>query len=366
VLDSIRELGLDLQVIFNKGAVMVLPSSVNKATGLEAALKELGLSSHNVVGFGDAENDHAFLAQCECGVAVANALDALKDRADIVTHASRGEGVKEIAEQLLANDLEAYDSRLGRHAISLGTRLDSGDAEEKAVLVNPYRNCILVAGPSASGKSTAVAGILEQLEQHHYQFCLLDPEGDFEKFAGALTLGTAKERPDPASVLRALESPEQSVVVNLIDVPVGDRPIHWAALLPGLQDLRARTARPHWLIFDEAHHLLPAIWQAASAVPQALETTILITVHPDHLSRAVLDGVDVLLVTGKSPMQTLATYARAVGRRAPEGDEIELQTGEALVWFCRRDLPIRVRTVPANAERRRHLRRYAEGEMSDQ
>ena len=72
--ETIRELGLELQVIFNKGAVMVLPAGVNKATGLAAALESLGLSPHNAVGVGDAENDHAFLALCECAVAVANAL----------------------------------------------------------------------------------------------------------------------------------------------------------------------------------------------------------------------------------------------------------------------------------------------------
>src|ERR1051326_7334945 len=84
VLQVIRELGLELQVIFNKGAVMVLPSGVNKGTGLKAALRELGFSPHNVIGVGDAENDHAFLQQCECAVAVANALDAVKQRADVV------------------------------------------------------------------------------------------------------------------------------------------------------------------------------------------------------------------------------------------------------------------------------------------
>ena len=48
------------------------PSGVNKATGLAAALDELGLSPHNAVGVGDAENDHAFLAACECAVAVSS------------------------------------------------------------------------------------------------------------------------------------------------------------------------------------------------------------------------------------------------------------------------------------------------------
>jgi hydroxymethylpyrimidine pyrophosphatase-like HAD family hydrolase len=71
VLEAIRELGLEMQVIFNKGAVMVLPSGVNKATGLTSALESLHLSPHNCVGIGDAENDHAFLSLCECSVAVA-------------------------------------------------------------------------------------------------------------------------------------------------------------------------------------------------------------------------------------------------------------------------------------------------------
>ncbi len=34
VLETIKNLGLELQVIFNKGAVMILPAGVNKASGL--------------------------------------------------------------------------------------------------------------------------------------------------------------------------------------------------------------------------------------------------------------------------------------------------------------------------------------------
>ncbi|MBC7052099.1 HAD family phosphatase, partial [Salmonella enterica subsp. enterica serovar Enteritidis] len=85
VLSVIREQGLELEVIFNKGAGMVLPSGVNKATGLAAALAELGVEPDHVVGVGDAENDHSLLAACGLGVAVANAVPALKKRADLVT-----------------------------------------------------------------------------------------------------------------------------------------------------------------------------------------------------------------------------------------------------------------------------------------
>jgi hydroxymethylpyrimidine pyrophosphatase-like HAD family hydrolase len=104
VLTVIREQGLELEVIFNKGAVMVLPSGVNKATGLAAALEELGIEADHVVGAGDAENDHSLLAACGLGVAVANAVPALKKRADLVTSGARGDGIIELCDQLIAND----------------------------------------------------------------------------------------------------------------------------------------------------------------------------------------------------------------------------------------------------------------------
>src|SRR5213082_3933684 len=100
IVDVIAKLGLELQVIFNKGAVMVLPSGMNKATGLVAALQELELSPRNAAGVGDAENDHAFMAQCECAVAVANALPAVKERADWVTEQTHGAGVEELIKRM--------------------------------------------------------------------------------------------------------------------------------------------------------------------------------------------------------------------------------------------------------------------------
>lgn len=102
VLNAIRELGLELEIIFNKGAVMVLPSGINKASGLTQALHELSLPADRVVGIGDAENDHAFLDACGFGVAVANAVPSLKEHAKLVTAGSAGDGVLEVIEKLLS------------------------------------------------------------------------------------------------------------------------------------------------------------------------------------------------------------------------------------------------------------------------
>jgi hydroxymethylpyrimidine pyrophosphatase-like HAD family hydrolase len=104
VLQTIKEMALELEVIFNKGAVMILPTGLNKATSLREGLARMGLSTRYTIGVGDAENDHAFLRICGCGIAVANALPALKSRADFVTARPHGEGITELIDQLLANN----------------------------------------------------------------------------------------------------------------------------------------------------------------------------------------------------------------------------------------------------------------------
>lgn len=105
VLEVIRDLALERQVILNKDAVMVLPAGVNKAVGLTTALSELGLSPQNTVAVGDAENDYDLLKLCGCAIAVANALPMLKEAADIVTKGDRGAGVVELIDKLIASDL---------------------------------------------------------------------------------------------------------------------------------------------------------------------------------------------------------------------------------------------------------------------
>jgi hydroxymethylpyrimidine pyrophosphatase-like HAD family hydrolase len=118
VLAAIKTLGLEWHVIFNKGAVMALPSAVTKATGLAAALAELGIAPDQVIGIGDAENDHAFLRFCGLAVAVANALPALKNAADLVTSGTHGAGVAEVINRLLTDELAAVARRKDNHDLA--------------------------------------------------------------------------------------------------------------------------------------------------------------------------------------------------------------------------------------------------------
>ena len=114
VLEIIRDLGLELQIIFNKGAVMILPTGINKATGLQAALERLGVTCENTVGIGDAENDESFLKLCGVSVAVDNALEVLKRQVDLVTAGARGAGVMELVNRLLDDGLEHLVKRIAK------------------------------------------------------------------------------------------------------------------------------------------------------------------------------------------------------------------------------------------------------------
>ena len=105
VRETIRDLGLAHEIALNKGAVMVLPPGISKASGLAAALADLGLSPRDVVAVGDAENDLDLLRLCGCSAAVANALPSVQRASDLIIDAERGAAVRELIDRLLADDL---------------------------------------------------------------------------------------------------------------------------------------------------------------------------------------------------------------------------------------------------------------------
>ena len=359
VIETIRDQGLELQVIFNKGAVMILPAGVNKASGLIAALQEMEISPHNVVGVGDAENDHAFLRLCEMSVAVANALPALKDTADLITAGDHSRGVCQLIESLIANDLADQNLGMQRHHLVLGT------SDDRQVMLSPYGRSVLICGPSASGKSTVATSIVESLQEQQYQFCLIDPEGDYDEFEGAVIFGGPKAAPPEDEILRLLEDPKANAVVCLTGLPIPDRPPFFLRLLSQLLQMRSQTGRPHWLILDEAHHLMPADWLPPDGtLPKKLTNVVLITVHPDLLSGALLERVNTVLAVGDNACETLTSFTRIIKQPAPQIDCAALEPGEFLLWL--RDStapPQKVRAHPCKMARHRHRRKYAEGQL---
>ena len=360
VLGAIQEMGLELHIVFNRTAVMVLPAGVNKATGMEYALRKLGLSPHEVIGVGDAENDFSFLECSECSATVANAVPSIRKLAEIVTKGENGAGLAELIDELIANDLGRTQGQIRKRQVPIGRRADGS-----LVTIAPYGPNILIAGPSGSGKSTVAAGIVERLMAQTYQLCIIDPEGDYGTLPDVLTLGHQLHAVSVNEVHAFLEDPKITLNVNLLGIPLADRPEFFGQLFPNLQAMRTRTGRPHWIVLDESHHLLPAEWSHLDrALPQNLGETIFVTVHPDHLAPLVLSLVDVIIAVGPAPLTTIQKFADGIGQPLAWPAGLEHQKGKAVVWFPRRaEAPFSIEILPGRSERIRHRRKYAEGNM---
>ena len=358
VLESIRDLELELQITFNGDAVMVLPPGVNKGTGLRAALRELDLSIHEAVGVGNGQNDHSFLDLCECAVAVGNAVSAVKAKADFTTSASAGAGVIQLIDELIATDLSGRVTGGVGDVVVLANRRDGEPATFR-----PYGQSILVCGPSGAGKSTFATGLIERLIDRDYQICVIDPEGDYGTLDGIVTIGNRLRAPHVDEVVERLVHGRANVVVNLLGIALDDRPDFFAQLLPRLQALRARTGGPDWILIDEVHHLLPAEWgQASFTLPQRLGETILITYRPSEVAPAILASMDTAVAVGPSPELTLGELARALGLEPPAVPRTK--RNEAIIWERSAGLdPYPAIIVPARSARLRHLRKYAEGNL---
>jgi HAD superfamily hydrolase (TIGR01484 family) len=363
VLEIVQELGLDMHISFNKGAVMILPPGVNKGSGLESALSEMGFSAHNVVGIGDAENDLSMLAACECSVAVGNALQSIKDYADITVKQDHGKGVVELIDRLLDNDLNDCSQQLKRHNLLLGH--DSSGAQ---VGYPSHDFRVLIAGPSQSGKSTATMSVLRQFASAGYQYCVIDPEGEYDSAPRAVTIGNEHYVPEVDDVVRVLANPDDNAVVNLLGVPLNERAGFLARIFAAVRNMRRVKGRPHWLVIDEAHHMLHPYWdqtfEPAWHEPGAVVT---VTVDPGEISKTVLDSMDLVLAIGKDPEHTLRTFAGIVEQALPQVETGSLGWGEALAWFRHEfGSPCKVGMVSSPLDQQRHLRKYADGNLGSQ
>src|SRR5690606_32449476 len=145
--------------------------------------------------------------------------------------------------------------------------------------------------------------IVDSLRERDYQFCLVDPEGDYEELEGAVVIGGPDEEPTLVEAMQVLENFLASCVVCMTGVSISERPQRFVEFLTELLNMRVRYGRPHWLILDEAHHLMPAAWQPPS------------------------------------------------------------EPGEVLLWREGAPRLTRMRVHPPTSEHRRHTRKYAEGNL---
>jgi len=117
-------------------------------------------------------------------------------------------------------------------------------------------------------------------------------------------------------------------------------------------------------VISKAHLLMPTNWEPP--VPR-LHNLILVTVHPESVSRQILGGVDWVLTLGDHPERSLAEFCAARGLACPTTGVGELVEGEVLAYrVSTGGSPFKVTVGTGRAERRMQKRKVAEGRLPDE
>ena len=184
------------------------------------------LSPHNVVGVGDAENDHAFLRACGCAAAVANALPMLKETADIRLAGDHGAGVARA-------DRHDLPRRRPDHPAGTSLAWRVGALRDgRLAFIEPHRGSVLIAGRSGIGKSTLATALTERMTEKVFEFCIFDPEGDYDELDNAIALGDGKTPPQAEEASQLLQKPTSTSTSNTQALDVEERPHFSRDLLP--------------------------------------------------------------------------------------------------------------------------------------
>lgn len=360
VLDIIHRRELPLTLHFNRGRLMVLPQAVNKATGLRQALKTMRLSTHNAVGVGDAENDHALLAACELGAAVGWGSSTLQQSADLIIE---GRGPSDLAPWIrsLSPTAPLLRQEHARRSLLLG----HGDDGEPLLLSVRGRN-LLVLGDPRSGKSWIAGLLCEQLIMEGYCTAILDPEGDYgalEALPGVRLVGGDDPVPSMAELTRLLNHSDVSLIVDLVRLSMPDKQRYIRRAMRLLARQRRETGLPHWIVVDEAHYFLHDD-DDVSALDHELAGYTLITYRASSLHPDVLAASDHVFVTRETdPVELDVLHAAWGGGHTPEAwAELlgGLQIDQVLLIPVDSDLgaPQRFRLAPRMTRHVRHRHKY--------
>lgn len=355
----LSECGSDAAIVHNKGALMISPPGSAKGPGLARLLDMCGFSPRNLVSFGDGENDLSLLQLGESGVAVADAVDSLKQVANLVTKEPGPAGIMEALEEYWFSGQEAEIPIREDNAIRLGR-----DENGKRVVM-PGANLVSqnlgVFGDSGSGKSWLTGLLAEGMHLAGYQVLLIDPEGDFRglrSLPGMMAVdGDQKTLPTPTVITTILDEASTSVVLDLCSYPVEDRESYIAELLVTLRPLRENRYRPQWIVLEESQSFLPPY---EGPVKKALAPMLasggwtFVSYRPDRMDLSVLATMHQCFIARLREPESIEELRRVLD--IPSNEELA-NTAVGNVWLCGRRL-IRLRPAGRRVPHMRHLYKY--------
>lgn len=81
--------------------IEIVKSGLNKAVGIQKVANHFQIPQENIIAFGDEDNDFEMIEYAGIGVAMGNAIQALKDRANDITSTNMEDGVAVFLEKHL-------------------------------------------------------------------------------------------------------------------------------------------------------------------------------------------------------------------------------------------------------------------------
>jgi len=294
VREALSAIGVSLRLMCNRGALMLLPEGVTKGTGVRHVIRELGLSPHDVLALGDAENDLDLFEACGFTGCPANAVPVLRERADWVFPGENGRAVAAaIAGPILGGDLRVDGSL--RHQVELGWA--AGTAERVTV---PSRGAnLLIHGDPASGKSWLTGALVERLHQQRYAVCVIDPEGDYHvlgQLPGVFWVEVRTRASMEQAIGQFERDPAACVVTDLSSLPYPKKVRLIEAGLDLARGLRERVGLPHWIVLDEAHYALHPGGVGERAIGFNRKGFCLVSYKSSWLRPSVLYGIDTFVL----------------------------------------------------------------------
>jgi hydroxymethylpyrimidine pyrophosphatase-like HAD family hydrolase len=293
VLDLIRRAGVDSQLVFNRSALMLLPSGINKATGVERALAELGRSARNMIAFGDAENDLPLLALAEVGVAARGSVPSLAAAADVQLSQGGPEGVAIYLRHLLERD-GVVPTPPRRHVV-LGHDAGGTPATLPASGLN-----VMITGDPRAGKSWLAGLAAERLIEEGYRVCVIDPEGDYKPLGERpqiVCLGETLALPPPERLPDVLATMPLSVILDLALLPQHAKLRYVDEALGALEAARRVTGIPHWIIVDEAHYFFHEDAPCCRHFESRTGNYVFVTYRPSLVAPPVFASAGAFVVT---------------------------------------------------------------------
>ncbi len=360
--------GAHMDLVFNRGFLMLVPPGVSKGAGVQSAIRLLDLTSHDVLAIGDAENDLDFLEACDWRACPENALAEVKQRADWVFAGENGASVAwAIDERILPGVLPVADSP--RHQLRIGWATGSGEP-----VTIPERDVnLLIQGDPVSGKSWLAGLLAERLVERRYGACVIDPEGDYSSLA-CLPGVSAHDISDRGALESALQRFEHDpcafAVLDLSTLHHAEKVHVIEAALTRIHQLRRHRATPHWVILDEAHYSLHSTGVAEAAATLEERGFCLVTCRMSWVRESVLEAMDMAILTRTTTDDELEVFrarlaaagldpaVAALLPELPQGQGLMLTTktatGPSVLTFtvARRETP-----------HVRHLRKYAESRL---